>query len=285
MAGIVEPSAAGVAVGYRSAMAADGGTSLKRGLLALEVLARAEGRDEAGLGVVDVARRLGVDKSQASRTLRALADHGLVERDAASRGYRLGPRLFAYAALVSERRLLRTAPPVLEQLVSALGERAHLSVLDGTAVLTLLSHSPPHAVQAAGWAGRTVPAYCSAAGRALLADHDPAALQALLDGVELVPLGPNTVASAAEVTARVREAAERGYAVADEELEPGLSAVAAPVRRFDGRIVAALNVSGPSFRFRPRLPEAGEAVMRAAQELSARLREESVADPATRVVP
>ena len=78
--------------------------------------------------------------------------------------------------------------------MSALGERAHLSVLDGAAVLTLLSHSPPHAVQAAGWAGRTVPAYCTAAGRALLADHDAAALRALLDGVELVPRGPNTVA-------------------------------------------------------------------------------------------
>lgn len=265
-------------------MAADGGASLRRGLLTLEILARAGGQDDAGLGVVDVARRLGVDKSQASRTLRALADHGLAERDAASRGYRLGPRLFAYAALVSERRLLRTAPPVLEQLVNALGERAHLSVLEGRSVLTLLSHSPPHAVQAAGWAGRTVPAYCSAAGRALMADHDPAAMRALLDGVELVPLAPNTVVGMAELRARVQEAVDRGYAVADEELEPGLSAVAAPVRRFDGRIVAALNVSGPSFRFRPRLKEAGEEVARAAERLSARLREQVVADSATRVV-
>jgi DNA-binding IclR family transcriptional regulator len=265
-------------------MAGDGGSSLRRGLLALELLARAEDQADGGLGVVDAARRLGVDKSQASRTLRALADHGLAERDPASRAYRLGPRVFAYAALVSERRLLRTAPPVLQALVNALGERAHLTVLDGPAVLTLLSHSPPHAVQAAGWAGRTVPAYCSAAGRALLADHDPDALRALLGDVELEPLGPNTVATLAELSARVREAAERGYAIADEELEAGLSAVAAPVRRFDGRVVAALNVSGPSFRFRPRLQEAAEQVMRAAQTLSARLSQADVAAPATRVV-
>jgi DNA-binding IclR family transcriptional regulator len=184
---------------------------------------------------------------------------------------------------VSERRLLRAAPPVLDGLVSALGERAHLSVLDGPAVLTLLSHSPPHAVQAAGWAGRAVPAYCSAAGRALLIDHDPDALRALLDGVELVRRGPNTVAGFEDLSARVREAAERGYAVADEELEPGLAAVAAPVRRFDGRIVAALNVSGPSFRFRPRLPEAGAEIARAAAELSAGL-EKPVATGATQVV-
>jgi IclR family transcriptional regulator, KDG regulon repressor len=265
-------------------MAGDGGSSLRRGLLALELLAGAEDEAGGGLGVVDAARRLGVDKSQASRTLRALAEHGLAERDPATRAYRLGPRVFAYAALVSERRLLRAAPPVLQALVNALGERAHLTVLDGAAVLTLLSHSPPHAVQAAGWAGRTVPAYCSAAGRALLADHDPEALQALLGDVELVRRGPNTVATLGELGARVLEAADRGYAVADEELEPGLSAVAAPVRRFDGHIIAALNVSGPSFRFRPRLEEAAEEVTRSARTLSARLHQAAVADPATGVV-
>jgi IclR family transcriptional regulator, KDG regulon repressor len=247
-------------------MTGDGGSSLRRGLLALEVLADA-GENDAGLGVVDVARRLGVDKSQASRTLRALADYGLAERDAASRAYRLGPRLFAYAALVSERRLLRMAPPVLERLVREVGERAHLSVLDGPAVLTLLSHAPQHAVQTAGWAGRSVPAYCTAAGRALLLDHEPAALRALFDAVELAPRGPNAVTGIEDLSARVREAAERGFAIADEELEPGLVAVAAPVRRFDGRIVAAVNVSGPSFRFRPRLREAGARVVRAAEDL------------------
>src|SRR5688572_9116513 len=169
----------------------DGGSSLRRGLQALDVLAE----DDRGLGVVDVARRLGVDKSQASRMLRVLADHGLAERDPASRVYRLGPRAFAYAAVVSERRLLRIAPPVLERLVRETGERAHLSALDGTAVLTLLSHSPQHAVQAAGWTGRSVPAYCTAAGRALLLDHEPAQLRALFADVELQPRGPNAVAT------------------------------------------------------------------------------------------
>ena len=71
-------------MGYGSRMADDGGTSLRRGLRTLEVLAGADGDGDRGLGVVDVARRLGVDKSQASRTLRALAEHGLAERDAVS---------------------------------------------------------------------------------------------------------------------------------------------------------------------------------------------------------
>jgi DNA-binding IclR family transcriptional regulator len=265
---------------YRRAMTGDGGTSLRRGLLALEVLAADDAQD-AGLGVVDVARRLGVDKSQASRTLRALADHGLAERDGTSRAYRLGPRLFAYAALVSERRLLRIAPPVLRELVDTIGERAHLSVLDGATVVTLASWSPPHAVQAAGWAGRMVPAYCSAAGRALLLDHDPAALKARFNGVVIARHGPNAVTSLEELAERVEQAARLGYAVADEELEPGLAAVAAPVRRFDGQIVSALNVSGPSFRFAARLHEAGAEVARAAERLSLMLGGQEVAVSAT----
>lgn len=264
----------------------EGGSSLRRGLRALELLGQADGAEAPGLGVVDVARRLGVDKSQASRTLRALADHGLVERDPATRAYRLGPRMFAYAALVSERRLLRAGPALLVQLVARLGERAHLSVLDGTAVLTLLSQGPPHAVQAAGWAGRSVPAYASAAGRALLADHDAEGLRALLGAVALEPHGPSTVTTLDELAARVAADRPRGYAVADGELEPGLAAVAAPVRRFDGRIVAAVNVSGPSFRFAPHLEAAGAEVRLAADRLSEELRHspDKVAVEATRVV-
>ena len=254
-------------------MPGDGASSLRRGLRALDVRAHAGGPDDPGLGVVDVARRLGVDKSQASRTLRTLAEHGLVERDPVTRAYRVGPRVFGYASVVAERRLLRAAPPVLAELVAGLGERAHLSVLDGASVLTLLSESPPHAVQAAGWAGRTVPAYCTAAGRALLADHDAAAQAALLARTRLERTGPNTVTSVEELARRVAETAARGWASADEELEPGLAAVAAPVRRFDGRIVAALNVSGPSFRFAARLGEAGPVVAAAAARLSARLQD------------
>ncbi|MGI8513248.1 MAG: IclR family transcriptional regulator domain-containing protein, partial [Solirubrobacteraceae bacterium] len=73
----------------------------------------------------------------------------------------------------------------------------------------------------------------------------------------------------------------RGYAVVDGELEPGLAAVAAPVRRFDGRIVAAVNVSGPSFRFSPRLEAAGAEVARAAERLGAELSAPEVAALAT----
>ena len=239
-------------------------TSLGRGLRALELLAG----DRSGLGVLEVARRLGVDKSQASRTLRTLAEHGLIERDPATLSYHLGARLFAYAARVSHARLLRCAPPLLERLVTRLGERSHLSVLDGTHVLTLLSHSPPQAVQAVGWEGRTVPAHNTASGRALLLDHDAEALRALFAGLELPGDAPRAPGDLDVLAGRIADARRRGRVRVEEELEAGLVAVAAPVRRFDGRIVAALNVSGPQFRFASRLDAAEVEVQLTADELS-----------------
>src|SRR5205085_7801156 len=117
----------------------------------------------------------------------------------------------------------------------------------GTEVLTLLSESPEHAVQAAGWVGRLVPAYCSSSGQALLLDHTRDELRDLLGGVRFVRLGPNTPRSLAGLARRIDEARARGYATVDAGLEPGLAAAAAPVHAFRGRIVPALNVPGPQF--------------------------------------
>ena len=255
-------------------MAADGGTGLRRGLAALAVLADADGAGRGGLGVLDVARRLGVDKSQASRTLRALAEEGLAERDPATRAFRLGPRVFAYAAVVAERRVLRSAPAVLERLVTALGERAHLSVLDGA--------ERAHAADGVAAARRAGGGLAGAHRARLLHGGRPRAARRPRRGAVDGAAGRRSAGTARGRTPRrasprsppaSRPPPSRGYHVADEELEPGLCAVAAPVRRFDGHIVAALNVSGPAFRFAARLDAAGGEVAAAAVGLSAELLE------------
>src|SRR3954468_984082 len=97
----------------------------------LTALGEPESAHTGGLGVVRVAELVGREKSQVSRALRTLADSGLVERDAATREYRLGWRPFALAARVGDQRLLPLGPPALHELVGALGETAHLTVLDG----------------------------------------------------------------------------------------------------------------------------------------------------------
>ena len=246
------------------------------------VLGRDEAVENGGLGVVRIAELIGREKSQVSRALKMLAESGFVDRDPATLYYHLGWRFFALAARAGEQRLLNVAPPLLERLIKSLGETAHLSVLQGTEVLTVLSKSPPHAVKAVGWSGRTVPVYCTSSGRALLFDHDRDALRELFSGVEFHELGPNTVRDVEELYERVVAARARGYALVDEEFEFGLVGAAAPVRDFKGSIVAALNVSAPRFRLGERLEDAGREVISAADELSALLGWSS--DPRDRLV-
>ncbi len=244
------------------------GTSLRRGLQILIALGSDAALTEGGLGVTRLAAITGHEKSQVSRALAVLAEHGLVERSPGLRVYRLGWECFALATRAGEPRLIEEAGTALAQLVEEAHESAHLSTLRGAMVLTLLTRPSPHAVAARSWVGRTIPAHCTSSGRALLFDHDRDALLELF-GPEPFPLqGPNAPADVGELERRTARARQAGYAVADEESEPGLVAVAAPIRDFTGRVVAAINVSAPKFRLGTRLHPAGELVRAAAERLS-----------------
>jgi IclR family KDG regulon transcriptional repressor len=243
-------------------VAADG--TLGRALDVLLALGDESATANGGLGVVGVATLLGREKSQVSRTLKTLAERGLVDRDPDTLEYRLGARIYALAVHAGRSRLLAVAPPALRELVTDLGETAHLSVLQGRDVLTLLSESSPRVVRAGDWSGRTVPADCTSSGRALLWDEDMEGLTATFEAARSRP-------QLEELHQHILAARPSGYAVVREEFEPGLVGAAAPVRDFRGRVVAALNVSGPSFRLGERLEETGERVRRSAEELSGRL--------------
>lgn len=135
-------------------------------------------------------------------------------------------------------------------------------------MLTLLSQAPPSAITANGWSGRTVPVVCTSSGRAPLFDHDLAALRTLLDGTDFHRYSSRAPADLTDLQRRIAAGRERGYAAVDEEFEPGLVGIAAPGRDIAGRIIAAVNVSGPKFRLGSRFSVTGEAVRRAADALS-----------------
>ncbi len=249
-------------------MVAERGTSLRRGIQILLTLGSDAALAEGGLGVTRIADLTGHEKSQVSRALSALAEHGLAERSPGSSSYRLGWRCFALAGRAGDPRLIEEARIALARLVEEVGEAAHLSVLQGVEVLTLLTQAPPHAIIARSWLGRTVPTYCTASGRVLLLDYNRDELIELLGPGPFPARGARAPADAGELERRIRRARRVGYAVADEESEPGLIAVAAPVRDFTGRVIAAVNVSAPKFRLGARLHLTGELVRAAAEQLS-----------------
>ncbi len=247
-------------------------SSLRRALALLDGLASDEAVADGGWGVNRLAAQQGRDQSQVSRTLRVFAEAGFVERDPESMAYRVGWRIFSLAARAGDQRLLAAGAPILRRLVEKdLGERIHLSILHGNQVLTILTETPPHAVQTVAWAGRLVPAFNTSSGRALLIDLERADLERRFAGVAFGVGGPNAPRDLDELYQRILIARRSGYAIVDEEFEPGLVAAAAPVRDFRGGVVAALNVSAPKFRLGGRLPFAAQSVKAAAEELSTEL--------------
>ena len=240
-----------------------GTAALARGLDALVALADPIAvRD--GLGVSRLADLVGCEKSQMSRTLQALDERGFVARDPDTLAYRLGWQVHALAALAGDAPLVAAARPVLAALVDDLGESTHLSVRQGDHVLTLLSESPAAAIHAPGRVGGLTPMATTSAGRVLAV--------ALSDD-ELVAAG---LGDAAEAIAQARA---DGYAIVRDEFEPGLVSVAAPVRDAAGRVVAAINVSAPTFRFGDRLEAAAPAVVAAATVVGAALGADGVRAP------
>jgi IclR family transcriptional regulator, KDG regulon repressor len=243
-------------------------TSIRRGIDVLLALGSSEATDGRGLSVTRISELLGREKSQVSRSLKTLAEYGLVDRDPDTLAYSVGWRVFTLAALASRQRLLGYGERVLEQLSATLSEQAYLSVLHGNEAVVLLSKAPARSLQTLTWVGRSYPAYTSAAGRALLYDHDRDTMLRLFADVEYSDGGPRHVRSLEEFMKRIATDSERGYSLSDEEFEEGLLAIAAPVRDHRGRIAAAVNISGPKFRIGHRIDEAIAEVMRAAEKLS-----------------
>jgi len=261
------------------------GSGLIRDVELLEVLAKPEAR-AGGLGVSRIAELAGRDKAQVSRALATLADAGLVTRDDDTKAYRPGWRLFALATRSTETHLAHMSAPFLRKVVAGLNETTHLCVLRGNKVLTLHSELASHAFRGIGWEGTSVDPYTTSAGRTLLSawdnetltrwwDHFPhqttptAAPSAIRENVADWPAAPRV--TLAGLLAHVDAIRKHGYASVDEEFEPGVVGVSAPVYGFRGDIIAAINVSAPKQRLGAHLDEAGRFTRSIADQMSAAL--------------
>ncbi len=224
-----------------------------------------------GLGVSAVARTLQVHRSTASRLLATLASSGFVERDTVTRAYRLGARLVGLAATaVARLPVVSQARPELEALSLQTSETANLAILDGYHVVYVDQVTPAQTVVMASWVGRRSPAHASSSGKVLIAWGDPKAKETLLRR-RLEPITDRTVTDPRALRRLFDEARRRGYVASDGELERGLITIAAPVLHA-GRAVAAVSISGPTFRIPARdVAHLGRAVRDAAGAVGHRM--------------
>ena len=230
--------------------------------------------DEEELGVTELSRRLALHKNNVFRLLATLEQQGYVEQCAASDRYRLGVRCLELGqAFARTRSLARLARPVLVELAQDCGESAHLGALRGFEVVHLDGEQPDRLVLCGARLGRTLPVHCTALGKVLIACGEPALLEAFdreLAGEALPGHTDDTLTDRDKLLEHLRGVAAQGYGLDLEECEQGLTCAAAPVYA-EGRLVAALSVSGPAFRLTeealrsdilPRVLDAAESLTR-----------------------
>lgn len=244
-------------------------TGARRALDALNALEAAHKRGEGGLGVTRLAEVLRIDKSQASRTFQVLAEYGLADRDPRTREYRLGWRLVQLAQSAGERHLVTASGPILDQLLRELDESVYVSVRSGFDAVTVARREANHSIQA------TVQQWTlhnTAVGRVLLGDMSESDIRRICEGQEIRSTKPEGVQSIEDLIAEVRAVREQGYSAVIDEFEVGLFAAAAPIHDHHGAVVAALGVSGPTFRLLDRLDTVVKEVVASAQEIEASFR-------------
>lgn len=243
--------------------------SLSRGVDILRILADSE----APVGVTDLANRLGVDPSTAYRLLATLETQGLAKQEPDSRKYTVGYGVLeiAYASL---RRLsmVALADPMLRSTTEQTGESSHVAVLEGPRAVFVARQSGVGILRVETTVGSSEPAYCTAVGKALLADHTERELRFLFPDEALSRYTPQTITTIPDLAAELERVRRNGFAYDDEELHPGVRCVASPIRDHRGRIVASFGLSAPAARLtREHLPAFVEKVSSAAQNISSQL--------------
>jgi IclR family transcriptional regulator, KDG regulon repressor len=225
------------------------------------------------LRLIEITAATGLHKSTVYRLLEVMRRHHFIQCDEATGAYRVGIKLFELGAVaMAGCGFEKYARPALEGLASTTGETAHVCVLHESQIVHIAKVESSFALRIATPVGGRHPAYCTSVGKAILAYLPSEALAAYLGTTELRPLTPKTITSPAVLKAQLRRVAEQGYALDDEEVHEGVRGVAAPVRDYSGRVVAAITITGPASRItRSKLPEFAEHVIKAADNISSRL--------------
>jgi IclR family acetate operon transcriptional repressor len=195
----------------------------------------------------ELSARAGLPKSTTSRLVGALERSGLIQRLGDRGRLRPGPVLLRYASRDASQTLVELAAPSLRRLADASGETINLAVPGPGGVEHLAQEDTAHFVGVTDWVGRRVPFELAANGKCFLTFGGAGCSQS-------------------------DEIRKRGYATSVDELEVGLTAIAAPVLGTNGVAIAALSISGPTTRLKPRIEKLAPLLKNEASTLSRHMR-------------
>jgi len=220
----------------------------------------------------ELAQATGLNKTTAFRLLSALEAERLVMRNPLSGAYRLGVGLIELGGVAMRSNPLRAiSRPQLLTLAEQSGEAATLEVLVEDSVLVIDEVASSNPMGMTQDVGSRLPLHATATGKVLLASRPDAEVELLL-AEPLEPLTDQTIVDRAQLRAELARVRQEGIAIGVGELEPGFTAVAAPIVDRERQVVAAISVGGPSLRLTAaRLPAIAAMVQMSARQISRQL--------------
>ncbi len=218
---------------------------LERGLRLLQLFR--PGRPQ--LGAPDIARELDLPRTTAFRLLQTLQALEFVERGA-NGAFRLGPAVLRLGfEFLASQDIAEHGREIVERLARESGASSQLAIRDGRELVVVLKKNPSATFASNVQVGTRMPAHATVVGRLLLQDAD---LRALYPEARLKQYTAHTPRTLAELERLIAQDRARGYAVSESAYESGISAVAAPVRNHERRVMAALSVIVPQPRLEPK---------------------------------
>ncbi len=223
----------------------------------------------------DLMELCGLPRATLHRMLSALIESGLVQYDADSRTYWLGMRLVDLANKIWERIDFSGAfAREFDTLRKLTGEKVQIVAIEGFQIVYMDERGSVDEARLYYTKGRRHPAYCTAAGKAILARLDPAELRRLVGANAMTAYTPRTITDLPSLQAELALTHERQYAIDDEELEVGQRSVAAAILDHRNRAIAAIGLTGPAERLPlPRCHDLAPEVIAAAHRITMTLRQ------------
>ena len=212
-----------------------------------------EFRTEDELGVTELSRRLNLHKNNVFRLLATLEQHGYIEQSSANERYRLGAKCLELGeTFCRSHTLLDQARPILRNLAETVGETVHLAQMSSFEIVHVDAQVYHQPIFTPSRVGQRLPIHCTALGKVLLGLAPERCRQAydeaVAAGYAISQRTRATIVDSTKFFEHIRTVAGQGYALDVEECEEGLSCAAVPVYDRTGLAIAALSVSGPSFR-------------------------------------
>ena len=225
------------------------------------------------VGLSDISRGIDLSKSTTFGLISTLEKLKYVQQDQETGKYSLGLILFQLGKIVHDSMDLRAiAMPFLNELARKYEETVHLAVLSKAEVIYIDKVDSSRSIRIISNVGGSNPAFCTGVGKVLLAGLSDAAVDQLFSGKEMKKYTVNTIVDLAVLHAHLQMVRDQGYAFDLEEIDLGLNCVAAPIRNYQGLVIAAISVSGPSNRLdQQRLHELKTDVMATANLISIQL--------------